>query len=402
MGKLNAQIVQLNHFLNYMPNPDVILNRTGETVEVYRDMDATDGKISSLTGARKNEALRTNFHIIPTGQSAVDSYLEKHWDMEKLLFLMQDLMEALKFGYKPTEIYWKQVDGVYVFDYYRGLPSEFFEFDFDGRPIFLGNGVRKVCDEPYRFLVHRNGGTKHDNPYGVSLYSSCYWPWQFKRAGFQFWMQAAELLGVPSIVAIFESSDGDEKLEERANLLASELANISSGSAGALANVKEIKQLDMKGALKDFETIIKVCNDEISYAITGQTLATGESQYGSRAQADVHERTFASFTGQDARALAATLQELIGWGVKINFPKAELPKVVADVGDYAHWEQVVDAIDRKIPVSKSALYNRYGLPEPDEDIPGDAFVSDASAPPKINLSDLASDRSFFLRTKGKR
>ena len=404
--KLNAQIIKINQFMNFMPNPDIILNRTGETIDIYKDMEATDGKISSLTGARRNEALRTNFHILPTGQDKVDEYLAKYWNIEDLFALMTDLMEALQFGFKPAEIYWKQVDGYYVLDYYRGLPTEFFEFDRDGEMYFNGNGARQICNNPYRFIVHRNGGTKYDNPYGKSLYSSCYWPWQFKRAGFQFWMQAEELLGVPSVMAIFDSQEGDEKTAERASLLANELANISSGSAGALANVKEIKQITMNSVLKDFNTIIRACNEEISYAITGQTLATGESQYGSRAQADVHERTFASFTGQDARGLAFTIQQLVEWAVQINFPGAELPKVIADVGDYAPWEQVKDAIDRKIPVSKASLYSRYGLPIPDPKDKDDIFLIPDDAPalssPTLNLSDVASGRSFFLRTNHQR
>ena len=399
--KLNAQIIKINQFMNFMPNPDIILNRTGKTIEVYREMVATDGKINSLVGARKNEALRTNFHILPTGQDKVDEYLLKYWNTEDLFALMTDLMDALNFGFKPAEIYWKQAGGYYVLDYYRGLPPEYFEFDNNGELFFTGNGVRQHCNNPYRFLVHRNGGTKYDNPYGVSLLSTCYWPWQFKRAGFQFWMQAEELLGVPSILAIFDSQEGDDKTAERAALLANELANITSGSAGALANVKEIKQITMNAVLKDFNTIVKACNDEISYAITGQTLATGESQYGSRAQADVHERTFASFTGQDARGLAATLQTLVEWAIQINFPGAELPKLVADVGDYAPWEQVKDAIDRMIPVSKDSLYSRYGLPKPNEEDRDDVFLLPETAP-TLNLSDATRGRSFFLRTQSHR
>ena len=108
MGKLNTEIIKVQNFMNYMPNPDIILNRTGETIEVYRDMDATDGKISSLIGARKNEALKTNFHIIPTGQKIVDEYFKKYWDIDNLFFLMQDLMDALQFGYKVAELFWKQ------------------------------------------------------------------------------------------------------------------------------------------------------------------------------------------------------------------------------------------------------------------------------------------------------
>ena len=41
--------------------------------------------------------------------------------------------------------------------------------------------------------------------------------------------------------------------------------------------------------------------------------------------------------------------------------------MVFDLEDHATWEQVRDAMDRGVAVSKSALYDRYGLPEPADD-----------------------------------
>ena len=107
------------------------------------------------------------------------------------------------------------------------------------------------------------------------------------------------------------------------------------------------------------------------------------------------------FPGQDAKGLAATLQQLIDMATEINFPGAEPPDLVADVGDYAPWDQVKDAIELKIPVSKSALYNRYGLPKPDADQEDDIFILPDLAP-AISLADAAAGRSFFLQTKNQR
>ena len=55
----------------------------------------------------------------------------------------------------------------------------------------------------------------------------------------------------------------------------------------------------------------------------------------------------------------------------------------------ASFEQVMQAIDRKIPISKSALYSQYALPEPIDD--DDAFVREDSG---IMLSDSAKKKSY--------
>ncbi|WP_435372790.1 phage portal protein family protein [Treponema phagedenis] len=38
----------------------------------------------------------------------------------------------------------------------------------------------------------------------------CYWPWRFKQFGWEFWLKAAKKAGVPSIVALFESTNTEE------------------------------------------------------------------------------------------------------------------------------------------------------------------------------------------------
>ena len=57
---------------------------------------------------------------------------------------------------------------------------------------------------------------------------------------------------------------------------------VTSGSGGALGNVKELKQLTMAGAVSDFDVLIKACDLQIAYAMTGQALSTNVSDTGTQ------------------------------------------------------------------------------------------------------------------------
>ena len=57
--------------------------------------------------------------------------------------------------------------------------------------------------------------------------------------------------------------------------------------------------------------------------------------------------------------------------MELNFgPDETEPQIRFDLDEHTTWEELMQAIDRGIPVSKQALYTRYGVPEPggEEDV----------------------------------
>ena len=53
---------QFSQFLTHMPNPDLLLQQTGKTIQTYREM-LLDGRISSLIDLRKGAVLEHPWHI---------------------------------------------------------------------------------------------------------------------------------------------------------------------------------------------------------------------------------------------------------------------------------------------------------------------------------------------------
>ena len=78
------------------------------------------------------------------------------------------------------------------------------------------------------------------------------------------------------------------------------------------------------------------------------------------------------------RGFQGVIQKIIDWTVALNFGEAENPPLFQfDIERKASFEQIMQAVDRKIPVSRSELYSSYGLPEPKDD--DDAFIKEDSA-----------------------
>jgi len=369
-------------FLSYFPNIDEFLMEIGETFEVYNRM-LTDEEIGSALEIRKRALLSYPWNISSADKSMS---AKKTADFVKqalrnpdfsLTTFLEQCLTALEFGYAVVEIVWKDPaknKGLWLPKKTVLLKPDRFRISPDDSLVMIIPEEKRL-PEKYKFVLHRFG-IAPENPYGVSVLKRCYWPWRFKRAGWEFWLLAAEKFGVPSIMAIIDTENArtTAEIEERARFIAEALKNLKVDGAVALAGTKEIKTIEAKN-IGDFEKLIELCNRAISKAITGQVLATGEGKYGTRAQATVHENVLYEIVDADARALAETVNRtLIKWIVELNFGEdAPCPVFEFDLSEETPWERIRDAIDRGIPLSKKALYQTYGLPQPESE--EDMFIS---------------------------
>jgi len=356
-------------FFDYMPNPDEILRDRGENLELYERM-MLDPRVFSLLELRKAMALDRNYSVISEDQKIVE-FLYDVLSQINIKEACKNILSALEYGFSVTEIIWDIKDGKYIPRELKLRDQKRFSFDYRGNLYVSQDGIREKLDSEYKFIVHRHRGG--ENPYGSSVLKQCYWPVMFKHAGWRFWITAAEKFGVPTVVAIFESED-EQQARQRARELAEALSGIQSDAAVALGNIKEVTTLEVKGSLESFHTLIEACDNQIAYAITGQSLASAEGQYGTRAQAEVHERMFQSIAKQDAISLGHTLTNtLIKWICMLNFGNNASAVITFDVDEYAEWSIIKEAIELGVPISKKTLYREYNIPEPDS--PADAFIT---------------------------
>jgi len=400
---LEARVIKtdelLSTFMGCMTNPDEILRDAGEAQEIYRYMK-TDSRIKSLLTVAKSAVLNYPLRI-EQGEASddVNAFIEESIKPKLLLGAAKRLLTGMDYGYSVLEIVWKEQKGTWIPDDIVLRKPERFSCDTEGRLLHKKLGeIIQLYEQSYKWLVYRHDKDA-ENPYGTSILKSCYWPWKFKKAGLEFWLMAAEKFAVPSILALFESSETDEKLRDRAMQLSEMLSTVQSGSGAALANIKDIKVLESPGSLSEFKTLMDWCDTQIAYGIVYQSLAVQEAQNGTRAQAEVHEDTFQIASKNVCREIADVLQRIIDWTVELNYGlDVPAPSIAFEMEEHAAWEVVRDAIDRGVPISKTTLYDRYGLPEPKDE--QDVFLKTESTQANAFMADTEKKktrRSILLR-----
>lgn len=355
---LQVKIIRDSILWSYLPTP------VKHTLSTYKEM-REDARIGSLFEDRRNATQNLPVSLTTPEKQEIADYCNRYLteaNLRKWSFVLLD--GSLTYGFQPAEIIWRQdADGYF---YISGLDAHNiaqYRYDGDGN-MFYGS---HPCAEPYKWICHQIDGDSYNSPYGRPYLNRVYWPWKFKKLGWEFWLNATEKFSVPSLIALFEQSDHG-KAQQTAIELSHLIEGINSGSGGALANIKDIKQISMTGNVADFDTLINACDLQIAYGMTGQALATNISNTGTQALGTVQERTKAAAYENDARALAYTMQKIIKMAIEANFGKdAEYPVFSYDTQDKATFSEVMQALGQGVPVSKKALYSRYGLPKPEDE-----------------------------------
>lgn len=372
--EITANSARFDRFLSFLPNPAELFTPGGADL-AYREM-LLDAHLSAKLSRLKDDVLFRPWSIAAAAQEGRE--LEAAEAVRRMLAdidvsaILTHLMTAVEYGYSVAEVVWEFSGGWWRPDAVIARPASRFRFDADGTPVMLAASGAVRLDEPYKCLIHRHD-PQAENPYGSPVLAKCYWPWQFKKAGLRFWLTAVEKYGVPTVMALFSAGD-DAEGRERAQDIAEALAGIQNDAALALANVDDVKTLESRGTAADFRELIELCNQEMSKAVTGEVLTSDIGATGSYALAQEHGRTLASRTKRLAAAVSGTMSTLAAWACRLNFGESvRPPRFVIDMSDTPPWDTVKDAIDRGVPVSRSALYAMYNIPEPESD--DDAFTA---------------------------
>ncbi len=364
---LNAEIVRpgLYEFAMNMPDPDHEPNMHSRAD--YGTL-LRDARIAGDVRLRIAGTTGLGWQIVG-GAEHVNAFVRDALQAIPLHQDFRELLSAIIYGFSVSEILWHLHAGRWVPQALKSRSVALFSFDAKHRLVWQSPTGPRVLPMPHKFIVHRNS-PHAESPYGTSSLRPCWWLYKFKKAGWQYWLQLADRYGVPSVLALFDLDTTDpEETKARSEQIAQDLHRLKSDSAGSFANVREVKTIDASGRIADFNTLIAACNAEISYAITGQVLATQEAKHGTRAQAEVHERAFDKIVRDDARALSETINKsLIRSLVDLNFGvQNEYPHLVFDTAKKASFEEILQAVDRGVPISLSALYEHHALPKPKDD-----------------------------------
>lgn len=392
-NNVTSRVIDLNSFrsiASYVSDTQDWIGSVQERESIFEEM-RDDARVDSLVVDRKNKVLQMYGSFSESRNKLVGEACENLLTFNTFYKLNNILLNAVPYGIAACEVVWEFRGGWYVPTDFVSIPRTALSFPQHidrewGTPVLTAQNI--VLGNKRKFIIHRNDDGEL-NQWGRPALRSAYAFWKFKQLGVKFWAMAAELCGVPSILAIFETKS-EEEARKRAKNLTEALQIWESGSSGAFGNVKDIKVVSSQ--INDFDKIVVLCDTEIAYAITGQALTTNTAQYGTHAQGQEHVQTYDNLVKGDAYKLQQSDQRLVDAFVELNFPGELAPRYDIDSTDFAPWEVIRDAIDRGVPVSLKALYNKIHLPEPVDE--KDAFIK---AQPSFGFSDKGKDDFFQNR-----
>ncbi len=314
--------------LLYMPNPDPILRAMGQADKVYAGILADPhvmGEVRSIRGSFRSNDYRLLAGAQNDAKAAAALELCQTWmantrpntiaDWSEVMWQMSS---SVLTGYKVHELVWDYMDGKYLPSQVIDRPGRRFRFNAHAAPLlisktaFVGEPV-----EPYQFVISRHMATS-DNPYGLALLSSCFWPWTFKTGGWRYFVKYCERHGLPWPIGRYPAGTGDAEIDKLEEALGSMM------EAGYLVMQQDngVELLEPKlggsGALPQ-EDLIKLCNKEMSKALTSQAMIGEQLDVGSRAASDTAKDRQGEVHDADRDIAAESMGEIFKWITRFNF-----------------------------------------------------------------------------------
>ena len=173
------------------------------------------------------------------------------------------------------------IDGIRVRDRAR------FKYDTDNQLRLINHqhpqGLLLPDQKFWQFSV---GANHSDNPYGLGLAHSLYWPVFFKRNDIKFWLIFLEKFGMPTTAGKLPGGKIDSPTERTRALQA--LQAIQTDSAVVIPDDMTIELIEAaRGGTADYSELYERMDKAISKVVLSQTMTTDDGS--SRSQAEVHK-----------------------------------------------------------------------------------------------------------------
>lgn len=383
--------------LQALPNPDPILREMGRADQAYHSimMDAhVIGEIRSIRGSFRSHKYRLEIGRDGDSKSAAAMELCATWmetnspnGISDWLEVMWQMSACIFTGYRAHELVWELVDGKYLPTSVIDRPGRRFRFDVKGAPLLIANAAWQGAPvEPYQFVISRHMPT-HDNPYGLPLLSSCFWPWTFKNGGWRYFVKYCERHGLPWPIGRYPAGTSESEQDAFADALGSML------EAGYVV-VQEGNGIELlvpnssgSGNLPQ-QNLISLCNREMSKALTSQAMVGEQLDVGARAAADTAKARQGEVHDSDRDIAAASMAQIFKWITLFNFGDGVAPPTLAFFKqeaagkDRASTYQI--AANMGARPSRKAMLEELDIPEAEDDADALLPMSRASLAPKAS------------------
>jgi phage gp29-like protein len=328
---LTTEVAVTDRYLDrYIEMFDVarLVHDSSATRSDLRIIEESDDEVQQCIETRVDKLLGVDWRLEGGSQEVRDwltAQLRRHYET-----IIQNSWNAKLYGYNVMERIWKKDGAYWVVDRLSEKPFEWFTPKRDDtlwyRPfnrIVLPENYNVIIDgvavdTTLKFLLTRNKPT-YKNPRGKALLAYLFWPWFYRKATWQFWMQFLERNAQPLLIG--KSADPAQMVQQLALAvqdaviaipLNAEVDSVGGNHKGDAFNIAE-------------DRLVR----RIQKVILGQTLtsdvahgASGGSSGGARALGQVHNEVREDKTLSDLKLVGPVLQNYIDALITLNFPSS--------------------------------------------------------------------------------
>jgi len=360
--------------LEWLPNPDAILNELGLNNQKAYENIVTD---SHLTGVMQQREAAVSNHLweIDRGQDQKKhtEFITEVFESLDIYGIMENALEAPYYGFIPMEVVWnKPKNGAILPAAVIGKPPEWFQFNQDNELRWVNREAPAVgVPVKHRKVILARHKATYKNPYGLALLSRVFWPVTFKKAGWKFFVAFAEKFGSPIVWGKVPRPNDETEFAK----LAADLGNLIQDSVVITPEDSQVELIETKGSGQSspHERLVKMANNEISKAILSQTMTTEQGENGARSLGEVHKTVADDIILKDKRMVEDMFNTLIRWILEINFGSSK------DAPNFCLYKEEAVDLDQatrdktltdtgQVRFTKKYWMESYGLAEDEIDV----------------------------------
>lgn len=321
-------IEDLFALIDYLPDPDPVIRKTGNTFPIYREL-LIDDEVWSSTEKLKAGVLSMEWDIDRgKSKSRQAKVIKKAFEKIKVHDITNEILDCYLYGFQALEILWEVRDGMILPKAVVGKPQEWFVFGSENELRFLSKANPRT-GEPVKmdnFLLARHKPS-YKNPYGEKILSRVFWPVSFKKGVLKFWLKMAEKYGMPHVYAFLSQLDWADETKRRQVL--EMLDKMAQDGVAVMPQGAQVNSLpvDRSSSTDTYDRFAEFLNKAIRKSILTVTTTTDVGKAGNNAVATQHGDEQYTIIVSLKRIVEETYNDLIEKIYRYNFPDGlEKPK----------------------------------------------------------------------------
>lgn len=359
-----------------LPNPDPVIQKLGRPREdIYREIFYDSHVMAQLQVIRAG-LLSYEWRVKPASNRRIDKKIARF--CEDVVFgeiepysweqFAWQTLEAIFYGFRVHEIVYRW-DGQYIVpERIIDVPERLLvfglsELDTEIRIRTQRNSIEGESMPPHKFIstIHM---PNRENPYGVAIFSSCYWPYFFKRtAGMRGLAKYCERHGSPWLIGKYPTGMSETEQES----LHSALEKMADSGVATMPNENLIEIIESDVTNLPQSELIKICNAELSKALSCVTLTTELDGQGSFAAAKVQHGREQDVHKTDRGIVCNAFNTLYRYLTELNFGFDVSPpqhEFYEETGIRSEWVDALNIARHYYPIPLEFASERLQFPLP--------------------------------------